>query len=137
MSASITENTFSVSSIPSTSQVYPAITMAGANQPNMTRMERIVAARYAPLVLPHPLSALPVGDYQKYMPKYTGEEDISAKEHLAAFYSYVDNQNIEAEDVWMRVFVQSLDGEARKWFRSLTVGSIQYIKALDDAFLKH
>jgi hypothetical protein len=42
------------------------------------------------------------------MPKLMGEEDIIAEEHLAAFYSYADNQNIENEDVWMRVFIQIL-----------------------------
>jgi hypothetical protein len=34
--------------------------MAGQN---MTRMEQILANRYAPLVLPNPLSAMPTGDY--------------------------------------------------------------------------
>jgi hypothetical protein len=110
--------------------------MAGANLPR-NRMDAIVAARYAPLILPQPMNALPVGDYLKYMPKFTGEEDITAEEHLASFYSYADNLNIENEDVWMRVFVQSLDGEARKWFRGLTPGSIVGIEALDDAFLRH
>jgi hypothetical protein len=110
--------------------------MAGANPPR-NRMDAIVVARYAPLVLPQPMNALPVGDYLKYMPKFTGEEDITAEEHLATFYSYVDNLNIENEDVWMRVFVQSLDGEARKWFRGLPLGSIVGIEALDDAFLRH
>jgi hypothetical protein len=37
----------------------------------------------------------------------------------------------------MRVFVQSLHGEARKWFRGLLLGSIAGIEALDDAFLLH
>jgi len=37
----------------------------------------------------------------------------------------------------MRVFVQSLDGEARKWFKELTPRSIANIEALDDVFLKH
>jgi hypothetical protein len=36
----------------------------------------------------------------------------------------------------MRVFVQSLDGEARKWFRGFTHGSIAGIEALDDVFLR-
>jgi hypothetical protein len=36
----------------------------------------------------------------------------------------------------MRVFVQSLDGEVRKWFRGLTPGSIAGIEALDDVFLR-
>jgi len=35
----------------------------------------------------------------------------------------------------MRLFVQSLDGEARKWFRSLPANSIADIIALDEAFL--
>jgi hypothetical protein len=98
-------------------------TMACANLPR-NRMDAIVAARYAPLILPQPMNALPFGDYLKYMPKFTGEEDINVEEHLAAFYSYTDNLNIENEDVWMRVFVQSLDGEARKWFKVLTPGYI-------------
>jgi hypothetical protein len=51
--------------------------MAGANPPR-NRMDSIVAARYSPLVLPQPMNALPVGDYLKYMPKFTAEEDIIA-----------------------------------------------------------
>jgi hypothetical protein len=113
----------------------PNIPMAGANPPP-NRMDAIVAARYAPLVLPHPVNPLPAGDYLKYMPKFTGEGDITAEEHLAAFYSYADNLNIENEDVWMRVFVQSLDGEVRKWFRGLAPGSIAGIEALDSVFLR-
>lgn len=37
----------------------------------------------------------------------------------------------------MRVFVQSLDGEARKWFKELAPRSIAETEALDDVFLKH
>jgi hypothetical protein len=80
------------------------ILMAGDNLLR-NRMDAIVAARYSPLVLPQPMNPLPVRDYLKYMPKFTGEKDITAKEHLSTFYSYVDNLNIENEDVWLRVFV--------------------------------
>jgi hypothetical protein len=82
-------------------------------------MDTIVAARYAPLVLAQPVNPLPPRDYLKYMPKFTGKEDTTAEEHLAFFYSYADNLNIVNEDVWMRVFIQSLDGEVRKWFRGV------------------
>ena len=34
------------------------------------RMAAMVLARYAPLVLPQPINALPGGDYQKYLPKF-------------------------------------------------------------------
>ena len=94
-------------------------------QPPPTRMELIVATRYVPLVLPKPLNALPQGDYLKYLPKFMGEGDgMTVEEHLVSFYNYADNQNIEHEDVWTRLFVQSLDDEARKRFSNLPAGSI-------------
>jgi len=108
-----------------------------ASQQALTKIERIVAARYGPLVLPTPLNAMPAGDYQEFMPKFTGAEGVSAEEHLKYFYCYADNLDINEEDVWMRVFFQSLDGEARKWFRYLPPRSIADIDALDDVFLKH
>ena len=74
-------------------------------------MDQMVAARYAPLVLPHPLNALLGGDYQKYFPRFNGQGETKAEEHWEAFLSYADNQNIEAKDVSMRMFVQSLDGD--------------------------
>jgi hypothetical protein len=108
--------------------------MAG---PALTRMEQILANRYAPLVLPNPLSAMPTGDYQKYMPKFTGAGEYTAEEHIEAFYAYAENINISEEDVWTRVFVQSLDGQARKWFKELPANSITGIEQLDAAFLKY
>jgi hypothetical protein len=110
--------------------------MAGAN-PYRNRMDAIVAARYALLVLPQPMNALPILDYLNYMPKFIGEEDITVEEHLSYFYSYADNINIENEDAWFIFFIQSLDGEARKWFRGLNPRSIDGIEALDDAVLRH
>jgi hypothetical protein len=110
--------------------------MAVVNPPK-NRMDSIVDARYTPLVLPQPVNALLPRDYLKYMPKFTGEEDITAEEHRVAFYSYAHNQNIENEDVWMRVFFQILFGEARKGFRGLAPRSITGIESLDEAFLRH
>jgi hypothetical protein len=103
----------------------------------LTKMEQILANRYAPLVLPNPLSAMPTGDYQKYMPKFTGAGDYTVEEHIEAFYAYAENINISEEDVWTRVFVQSLDGQARKWFKELPANSVTGIEQLDEVFLKH
>jgi hypothetical protein len=71
----------------------------------LTRMEQILANRYAPLVLPNPLSTMPTSDYQKYMPKFTGVGEYTAEEHIEEFYAYAENINISEEDVWTRVFV--------------------------------
>ena len=49
--------------------------MAGQQAP--MKIERIVAAGYGPLVLPIPLNPMPVGEYQKYMPKFTGTDGVT------------------------------------------------------------
>jgi hypothetical protein len=54
------------------------IPMAGDNPPK-NKMTDIVATRYAPLVLTHPLNALPIGDYLNYMPNFTREKDITTE----------------------------------------------------------
>jgi hypothetical protein len=111
------------------------IHMAGANPP-MIAMEAIIAARYAPLVLPQLLNALPPDGYLKQLPKFTGEGDIAVEEHLASFYTFADDNVIMHADVWMRIFVHSLQGEARKWSKALPPGSIDGIEALDSTFLR-
>jgi hypothetical protein len=113
----------------------PNILMAGENPP-MTRMEAIIATRYDPLLLPHPLNSLLVDGYLKQLPKFTGGGDITVEEHLESFYSFTDDHVIRHADVWMRIFVHSLEGEARKWFRALPPGSVNGIEALDNAFLR-
>ena len=109
--------------------------MEAQNQP-LDMMDRMVPSRYAPLVFPQPLNALPGGDYQKYLPRFNGQGETTTEEHWDAFLSYVDNQNIEAKDVWMKMFVQSLDGEVRKWFRELPANSITIIEELQDLFMR-
>jgi hypothetical protein len=81
----------------------PNTPMAGENPP-MTRMEAIIAARYAPLVLPHPLNSLLVDGYLKQLPKFTGEGNITVEEHLKAFYTFIDDIVIMHADVWMWIF---------------------------------
>ena len=109
--------------------------MAAQQQP-LDMMDRMVVARYAPLVLPQPLNALPGGDYQKYLPMFNGKGETIAKEYWDSFLSYADNYNIKAKDVWMRMFIQSLDGAVRRWFRELPTHSITIIEELQDLFMR-
>ena len=99
-------------------------------------MDAIIGSRYAPLVLPVALHAFPATDYMKYLPRYNEEGEFTTEEHLVAFYSFANNFNIDYEDVWMRLFVQSLDGEVRKWFICLPPTSIADIEVLDEDFIK-
>ena len=54
------------------------------------RMAAMVAARYAPLVFPQPLNALPGGDYHKYLLRFNGQGDDTAEEHWNTYLSYAD-----------------------------------------------
>ena len=101
------------------------------------RMDEIVAARYAPLILPQVMFSFPPNDYIRYLTIFNGYGAVTVEDKLCSFYSFSNNFNVEHADVWMRLFVQSLNGEARKWFMSLPPNSIVDIVALDDAFLKH
>lgn len=40
--------------------------------------------------------------------------------------------NIEHEDVWLRIFAQSLEGEVKKWFMDFPPNSIRNIEAMDE-----
>jgi len=103
----------------------------------VNRMDAIVAARYASLILPQLLYAFPPNDYMKYLPRFNGEGEVTIEEHLNSFYSFADIFNVEHADVWMRLFLHSLYGEARKWFISPPPNFIVDIDALDDTFLRH
>ena len=43
--------------------------------PNM--MDAIIASKYTPLVLHQPLNAFPNGDYQKYLPRFNGQGEVT------------------------------------------------------------
>jgi len=94
-----------------------------------------VASRYAPLVLPIPLHDLPE-NYIKYLPKFTGEGDLTTTEHINFFDQFADILGIEHENIYSRLLVQTFEGQVRTWFRSLPATSILSYDALEDAFLR-
>jgi hypothetical protein len=93
-----------------------------------------VAARYAPLVLPAVLHDLP-DNYIKNLPKFTGEGELTAAEHINFFDQFTDICGIENEDVYSRLLVQTFEGQVRTWFQSLPAASIRTYNALENAFL--
>jgi hypothetical protein len=94
-----------------------------------------VAAKYSPLVLPVPLHDLPK-NYINFLPKFTGEGDLTAAEHINFFDQFANILGIEHEDVYSRLLVQTFEVQVRTWFRSLPASSIFSYDALEDAFLR-
>jgi hypothetical protein len=76
----------------------------GQGLPPPPRVFTKVAARYAFLVLPVPLHNLPE-NYMKNLPKFIGEGDLTATEHINFFYQFADILGLEHEDVYSRLLV--------------------------------
>jgi hypothetical protein len=72
----------------------------------------------------------------KSLPKFTGEGDLTTTEHMALFDQFVDILGIEYEDVYMRLFVQTFEGQVKTWFRGLPANSITTYDELETAFLR-
>jgi len=94
-----------------------------------------VTARYVILVLPAILHYLPE-NYMKSLPKFTGEGDLTATEHIVCFYQFIDILGIEHEDVHMRLLVQTFEGQVRTWFKELPVDSIPSYNDLETSFIR-
>jgi hypothetical protein len=80
--------------------------------PSIPRIFSKVAARYAPLVLPPILHDFPE-NYMKNLPKFTGEGDLTATEHINVFDQFVDILGIEHDYVYSRLLVQNFEGQVR------------------------
>jgi len=100
---------------------------------NMATFQPIIQARYTTLHLPSQLNNFLEG-YLKHLPRFNGETGLSIEDHLVAFLDFDDNMNIEHQDVYMRLFVQSLEGNVRILFRQLRVDSIHSLNELTTIF---
>ena len=79
--------------------------------------------KYTPIKLKRALNGMPQY-YLKILTRFTVEDDISSQKHIEVLCAFVGNLNVENLDIVMRLFVQSLDGELRKWFNILPNDSI-------------
>lgn len=74
--------------------------------------------RYAPLQLLQHYNQMPK-DYLKILPRFSGEDTQTTENHVVVFCNFVESVNVKHLVVVLRHFVQSFDGEARKWFKGL------------------
>ena len=110
-----------------------SITQGPFNQVVNMAAPTFLTNRYAQINRPQPMNAMPK-EYLILLPHFTGEDDVIYKQHLPLFSTFAENLNVEHLDVVMRLFVQSLSGEARKWFKGLPNDSINDRDALETQF---
>ena len=74
--------------------------------------------------------------YLNVLCKFNEENGVSTKYHLTSFQDCTDNFLVEVDDVFSRMFVHSLEGEARKWLRNLPNNSITHWMQFVENFSK-
>jgi hypothetical protein len=104
------------------------------NIPQIPNPPRAMAARFSPLILPAQLHDFPQ-NYSQRIKLYDVEGNVSAQKHLDWFNDFVDLEEVDYADAKMRLFMQSLSGEVRKWFKSLPATSIQDFAAFEMSFI--
>ena len=63
-------------------------------------------------------------NYAQRIALYDGEGNVSARYHVDKFDDFIDLEEVDDEDVKMRLFTQSLSGEAKKWYKDFPSRSI-------------
>ena len=75
-------------------------------------------------------------DVQNKLPKIRGDHHVSASHHIQIFSDLMGDYEIAHEDVHVKLFVQTLEGDARDWFSFLPACSISSWSQLYSAFME-
>ena len=75
-------------------------------------------------------------DIRKSFPKFNGNHIVSASHHVQVFSDLMGDYEIAHKDVHMKLFVQTLEGDARDWFSFLPTCSILSWSELHSAFME-
>lgn len=93
-----------------------------------------MANRYAPHALPANLNTMPV-DYKTKIKQFGYDGAYTASQHIQWFKDFCDLEEVDNDDVKMRLFAQSLKTNVKDWFKGLTTGSITGIENFYTIFL--
>jgi hypothetical protein len=75
---------------------------------------------------------------KRWFPKFTGGNGERAELHMSEFYSYFMLNPVadEAEDIVMKLFSNTLHGDAKKWYDNLPNASITSMDQFEEVFLE-
>ena len=125
------------SNISSSSSSYIAISSASSStttlSPSQTKALAMVD-KYAPLVLPAQLHAMPQ-DYQSKIFLFDATSQYTAQHHLNKMIDYFELHEIDESDVKMRLFAQTLAGDFKKWFKGLPANHITDLAVFHRLFI--
>jgi hypothetical protein len=91
---------------------------------------------FKPLRIPYLLHLYPL-DCFEYLPRFSGENQVSAERHLESFEDFIDRFEIVHKDVIMRLFSNYLIIDVVVWFKGLRADFIGSCIKFSNAFLKY
>jgi hypothetical protein len=95
-------------------------------------MDKIMARRFASFnfsVVPSFPNVVPtLNEWGDFLPKFREHKEDSPTEHLCEFHELMHQWEIHHEDVLMKMFMFSLDGDVHEWYRSLPLASISSLE---------
>ena len=109
--------------------------------PSQDRMKAIVAQRFAPLDFstvpgfPHPVPSMT--EWGDFLPIFRERGEDNPANHLIKFHECMNLLDLQHEDVRMKMFMYSLDGDAREWYFSLLPSNISSLKDFHTVFHEH
>lgn len=111
--------------------------ISSSMQPVSESFRSISTKRYMPLNFNgiHGFSNTIPYDLSKYLPKFSRNHENSASHHVQLYSDLVGDFEIAHEDIQMKLFVQTLEDDARDWFLFLPACSISSWDELLSAFM--
>ena len=101
-------------------------------------MEAILARRFAPFNFaavpgfPHPVLTMP--EWEDFLLIFRERKEDNPADHLIKFHECMNLLDLQHEDVRMKMFMYSLDGDAREWYFSLPPSNISSLKDFHTVF---
>jgi hypothetical protein len=104
-------------------------------------MKAMLARRFSPLnfstIEDYPHIVPLIDEWKDLLPRfYEGKDDIPI-EHVHEFHALMQQLDMHHEDILMKMFMYSLEGNARQWYRILPASSISSLKDFHDVFYSH
>ena len=98
-------------------------------------------ARYAPMSRAHILvfpNKIPIVNWLAYLPRFRDDKDDDVAMHLIKFHRHIHRLGLKfPEDCLMKMFMASLEDDARLWYEGLPAASIYSLKDFHIIFCKN
>jgi hypothetical protein len=83
-------------------------------------MEVILGRRFDPsnfsVILGFPNDVSTMDEWGDYLSRFRGDDCDYPAQHLTDFHQCMDQLDIHHEDVLLKMFMYSLEGDARQWY---------------------